>query len=210
MSGNYRYEHVKNQIDVQEYISRYVNLKKVGLIYKGLCPVHGEKTPSFTVYPAGYNHPDTGVQEHASFFCFGCKIGGDIFSFKKSIDNLDTKFEALKNLEEELGIDMDDEEVQSNYLKEQLTRIKNSTQKILSIQEINLVCSSICRNYISYIKENYPEKYQEEIKVIDKFYLYFDTAFDEKPAIEAMSVIDEVQSKINLRRKEINSKEKES
>ena len=190
MSSNYRYDYVKNQIDAQEYISRYANLKKVGLVYRGLCPIHGEKTPSFTVYPAGYNDPKTGVQEHASFFCFGCKCGGDIFSFKKSIDNLDTKYEALKALEAELGIDMDDEEVQTNYLKEQLIRIQNVREKVLEPPEINMICSSICRNYLNWVKEEYPQFFTEESKIIDKFYIYFDTSFDEKSAVECMKLID--------------------
>lgn len=203
MSSNYRYEYVKDHIDTQEYISRYVNLKKVGKVYRGLCPLHGEKTPSFTVYPAGYNHPKNGPQKHATFFCFGCKVGGDIFEFKKAIDNLDTKFEALKLLEEELGINMDDEQIQQNYLKEQLARIQNARENVLSIQEINMVCSSICRNYLSWVKEEYPKHYKEEVAIIDKFYLYFDKAFDEKSAVECMKLIDEVQEKIEKRRKKL-------
>lgn len=200
MAGNYRYEYVKSQIDTHEYISRHVNLKKVGQIFRGNCPIHGEKTPSFTVYPVGYNDPKNGPQQHASYFCFGCKSGGDIFNFKKAIANLDTKFEALQALETELGIDMDDEEVQQNYLKEQLQRIKNVSEKALDIPEINMVCSSICRNYLSWVLEEYPDSYEQEVVVIDKFYRYFDTAFDEKPAVECMKLIDEVQEKIDVRR----------
>lgn len=200
MAGNYRYDYVKSHIDTHEYISRFVNLKKVGQIYRGNCPIHGEKTPSFTVYPVGYNDPKTGPQENASFFCFGCKAGGDIFSFKKSIDNLDTKHEALQRLEEELGIDMEDEEVQHNYLKEQLIRIQNTREHILEAPEINLICSSICRNYLIWVREEYPDSIQEETKVVDKFYSYFDMAFDEKSAIECMKLIDEVQEKIEKRR----------
>ncbi|MDF2533888.1 MAG: hypothetical protein K0R18_45 [Bacillales bacterium] len=207
--SNYRYEYVKNQIDTQEYISRFVSLKKVGLIYRGNCPIHGEKTPSFTVYPAGYNDPKTGPQQHASYFCFGCKSGGDVFSFKKAHDNLDTKFEALKKLEEELGIDMNDDEVQQNYLKEQLERIKTIKEQTLSTPEINMACSSICRNYIMWVSENFPEKYEEEIGAIDKFYLYFDKAFDEKPAIECMKIIDEVQQKISSRREKLMNAQRE-
>lgn len=203
MSSNYRYDYVKNQIDTHEYISRYVNLKKVGKIFRGNCPIHGEKTPSFTVYPVGYNDPKKGVQEHASYFCFGCKSGGDIFSFKKDIDKLDTKYEALKLLEEELGIDMDDEEVQTNYLKEQLQRIKNVREKVLEPPEINMICSSICRNYISWVREEYPQFLEDEIKIVDKFYMYFDIAFDEKSAVECMNLINEVQEKIERRRKNL-------
>jgi hypothetical protein len=206
MAGSYRYDYVKSHIDTQEYISRFVNLKRVGQIYRGNCPIHGEKTPSFTVYPVGYNDPKNGPQQHASYFCFGCKSGGDIFSFKKAIDNLDTKFEALKSLEEELGIDMEDDEVQQNYLKEQLSRIKVVSEKVLDTPEINMICSSICRNYLVWVKEEYPRYFDEESKVIDKFYLYFDFAFDEKSAVECMKLIDEVQEKIEKRRQSLKEK----
>ncbi|AEO93488.1 DNA primase [Bacillus phage G] len=205
MAGSYRYDYVKSHIDTQEYISRYVSLKKVGMIFRCNCPIHGEKTPSFTVYPAGYNDPKSGIQEHASFFCFGCKKGGDIFDFKKAIDNLDTKYEALKLLEEELGIDMNDDEVQTNYLKEQLARIKH-VDKVLETPEINMICSSICRNYLNWVKEEYPQFLEDEIKAIDKFYIYFDISFDEKSAIECMKLIDDVQEKIEKRRKAIKEK----
>lgn len=208
MSSNYRYDYVKNQIDVQEYISRYTNLKKVGLVFRCNCPFpdHDEKTPSFTVYPAEYNDPKDGTQQHASFFCFGCKKGGDIFSFKKAIDGLDTKHEALVALEKELGIDMNDEEVQHNYLKEQLERIKNVREQVLSIPEINMACSGICRNYLNWVSENYPDQYENEILVIDKFYIYFDTVFDEKSAIECMKIVDDVQVKIKNRTNKLINK----
>lgn len=200
--SNYRYDYVQSQVDTQEYISRYTNLKRVGLVYRCTCPFphHNEKTPSFTVYPAGFNDPKLGPQRYASFFCFGCKTGGDIFTFKKAIEGLDTRFEALQTLEKELGIDMNDEEIQQNYLKEQLGRIKNIKSQTLSSPEINMACSSMCRNYLNWVKENYKDKYEDEVKLIDKYYLYFDVAFDEKSASECMQIIDDVQEKLNKRR----------
>ena len=63
--------------DIYDVISRYVQLKRNGRIYKGLCPFHGERTHSFTGYP-----------ETQSYFCFGCGAGGDVINFTKAIDGL--------------------------------------------------------------------------------------------------------------------------
>jgi DNA primase len=57
-------------VDIARYISEHVQLKKMGASYKGLCPFHQEKTPSFNV------NPDRGA-----FHCFGCGVGGDVFKF---------------------------------------------------------------------------------------------------------------------------------
>ncbi len=61
---------VKSKLSVVDVVGETVTLKKAGTTYKGLCPFHGEKTPSFVVTP---------VRE--SWKCFGCGLGGDIFSF---------------------------------------------------------------------------------------------------------------------------------
>jgi len=61
---------VKSKLGVVDVVGETVQLKKAGSTFKGLCPFHGEKTPSFTVTPA-----------RESWKCFGCGEGGDIFSF---------------------------------------------------------------------------------------------------------------------------------
>ena len=61
---------LKQQADIVVVIQDYVSLKKTGANYKGLCPFHGEKTPSFQV------NRDKGF-----FHCFGCGVGGDVFKF---------------------------------------------------------------------------------------------------------------------------------
>ncbi len=78
--------------DIQDYISQYVNLKRAGSMYKGLCPFHSEKSPSFTVYPATN-----------SFFCFGCGIGGDAITFCKEIEHLDYP-DAIEFLAKRAGV----------------------------------------------------------------------------------------------------------
>lgn len=93
-------QELRNRADIESTISSYVNLKRAGRISKGLCPFHGEKTASFTVYP------DT-----QSYYCFGCGNGGDVITFIKNIENLDY-IDAVKFLADRVGLDMPDE---NNY-----------------------------------------------------------------------------------------------
>ena len=79
---------------IEEVISSYVVLKRAGSTYKGLCPFHNERTPSFTVYP-----------NTNSFYCFGCKNGGDAVTFIKNAENLDY-MEAVKLLADRAGMSM--------------------------------------------------------------------------------------------------------
>ena len=85
-------EEIKNSIDIVELISEYVPLKKAGQNWKGLCPFHTEKTPSFTVSPA-----------KQIFHCFGCGAGGDIFTFLTRYETL-TFPEALNMLAKKAGV----------------------------------------------------------------------------------------------------------
>lgn len=88
-------DEVKDRLDVVEVIQTYVPLKKAGRNYKGLCPFHGEKTPSFVVFP------DTGT-----WHCFGaCGTGGDVFTFLMKQENLSFG-EALKELARRAGVEL--------------------------------------------------------------------------------------------------------
>jgi len=80
--------------NITDIIGGYVQLKRSGRMWKGLCPFHSEKTPSFTVFP------DT-----ASYYCFGCQSGGDVITFIRNIERLDY-VEAVKFLAAKAGLDM--------------------------------------------------------------------------------------------------------
>lgn len=85
---------IRDSVDIVELISQSVSLKKAGANYKGLCPFHEEKTPSFNVHPG-----------KRIFHCFGCSRGGDIFKFLMLHQNL-TFPETVKILAGKAGISL--------------------------------------------------------------------------------------------------------
>jgi len=88
-------DEVKERADIVDVVSAYVSLKKAGRNYKGLCPFHTEKTPSFVVFP------DT-----QSWHCFGaCGTGGDVFAFIMRAENVDFS-DALKLLAQRVGVEL--------------------------------------------------------------------------------------------------------
>ena len=87
-------EEIKSRCNIVDVIGRVVTLKKAGSSYKGLCPFHNEKTPSFSV--------DEGRQ---SYKCFGCGEGGDVISFVEKYYNLDF-MEAMEMLARDYGIEL--------------------------------------------------------------------------------------------------------
>jgi len=91
-------ETVRQRSDIVEVVSRFVQLKKRGKNYVGLCPFHNERTPSFTVTP--------GKQ---IFYCFGCGAGGDVFKFLMLKENLSFQ-EAVAMLAQQSGVTIPVEE----------------------------------------------------------------------------------------------------
>ncbi len=85
-------DEVRAAVDIVDLVGRFVNLKKAGVNWKGLCPFHAEKTPSFTV------NPSKGI-----FHCFGCGVGGDAFRFVMRQDRLSFP-EAVRTLAKTAGI----------------------------------------------------------------------------------------------------------
>lgn len=85
---------IREANDIVEVVSGYVSLKKSGRNFKGLCPFHSEKTPSFMVSP-----------EKQIYHCFGCGVGGNVFNFLTKIDNI-TFVEAIKKLGERASINV--------------------------------------------------------------------------------------------------------
>ena len=89
-------QQVRDRADMVELVGRTVSLKRTGRSYKGLCPFHDEKTPSFNV------NPDRGT-----YYCFGCQEGGDVFSFLQKSEGLSFP-EALEMLARKAGVALEE------------------------------------------------------------------------------------------------------
>jgi len=116
-------EEIKSKIDIIDLVSGYVPIEKAGKNYKGLCPFHKEKTPSFMVSP-----------ELQIFKCFGCGRGGDIYAFLQEIEGIEFG-EALRMLAERGGV------------KLKSRRPGPQQEKRKQVLEIN----NLAKEYFSYI-----------------------------------------------------------
>lgn len=88
-------DQIKSKIDIVTLVNSYIKLEKAGSNWKGRCPFHNEKTPSFFVSP-----------DRGSYYCFGCQAKGDIFTFVQEFEGLDF-VGALKVLAERAGVTLE-------------------------------------------------------------------------------------------------------
>ena len=86
--------YIKEHLSILDVVREYTQLKRAGNYWKGSCPIHSEKTPSFTVIP-----------EKGIYYCFGCSTGGDVITFISSMENC-SKFEAAQHLIERYGLEI--------------------------------------------------------------------------------------------------------
>ena len=101
-------QQVRDRADVVELVGRSVSLKRAGRNYKGLCPFHDEKTPSFNV------NPDRGT-----YYCFGCQEGGDVFSYLMKVENL-TFAEVVRSLARDFGIEVPEARGENSGVSERI------------------------------------------------------------------------------------------
>ncbi len=149
-------QEIKEKLDIIEFISNYLELKKIGSYYRGLCPFHQEKNPSFFVSPS-----------KQMFKCFGCGAAGDVVTFYMRIENLEFK-EAVNRLAEKLGIDL------SSYQKGEPIELEE-IKKLLEINKIAL----------NYFKKNLQKKdevknYLKNRGLKDETIEYFDLGYAER------------------------------
>ncbi|MGG6431198.1 DNA primase [Anoxybacillus sp. D401a] len=111
-------EHIRRSVDIVDIIQQYVSLKKQGRNYFGLCPFHGEKTPSFSVSP-----------EKQIYHCFGCGAGGNVFSFLMDIEGI-TFIEAVKRLAPRANVDL------SHVVDEHPTAERKETATMIAAHEL--------------------------------------------------------------------------
>jgi DNA primase len=113
-------ETVKQQADIVRIIGDYIKLKKAGAQnYSGLCPFHGEKTPSFSVHAT-----------RQFYHCFGCGLSGDVFSFVQKIENI-TFPEAVRLVAQKLGIPLP----KATYSSPREARDAKLRAQLLDVQE---------------------------------------------------------------------------
>ncbi len=106
-------EEIKARLDIVNFLSPYMQLKKAGRNYTALCPFHAEKTPSFVVFP-----------ESQTWRCFGaCGDGGDIFNFIMKQEGLDF-VQALRVLAEKAGVEVHERTAEQSQRDEQLDKLR--------------------------------------------------------------------------------------
>ncbi len=101
-------DQIKSKIDIVSLVGSYIKLDKAGTNFKGRCPFHNEKTPSFFVSP-----------DRGSYYCFGCHAKGDIFTFVQEFEGLDF-IGSLKVLADRAGVTLDQYNTAEKTEKEKL------------------------------------------------------------------------------------------
>ena len=115
-------QELSQRTDIIELVSSYVQLRRRGRTYTGLCPFHSEKTASFVVYP-----------ENSSFYCFGCGAGGDAITFVRKINNLDY-IEAVRFLASRAGMPMPDERDDAGKIKRRILEMNKDVARFFAAQ----------------------------------------------------------------------------
>ncbi len=109
---------IKETADIVQIIGEQVELRKSGARFLGLCPFHGERTPSFTVHPS-----------NQFFYCFGCGASGDVFSFMMQYHNIDFP-EAVKRLAQKYNIAVPERKMsQREFEQQELKKLMYSVNK---------------------------------------------------------------------------------
>ena len=125
---------IKENSDIVDVIGHYVDLKRAGSSFKGLCPFHNEKTPSFTV-----------DRKKQLFHCFGCGAGGDVVSFIMQKEGL-TYPESLEYLAHRAGINLVYDKNPIN--KEKNNRLYQINKDMMMFFYKNLLTSKIAQDYL--------------------------------------------------------------
>ncbi len=135
MTGRADVDEIKSRIDPYQIVSKYVRLEKAGNRYRGLCPFHQEKTPSFHL------DPQTGL-----YYCFGCHAGGDIVKFVMEIEGW-SFVEAMNYLAEEVGLVFAVKDTQSAGEKDRLFGVTDKLSRYYR-RNLNLPEAEEARAYL--------------------------------------------------------------
>lgn len=155
-------EEVKQSNDIVDTIKQYINLKRSGRNYFGLCPFHNEKSPSFSVSP-----------DKQIFHCFGCGVGGNVITFISKIEGIGFK-EAIEVLAERANIVLPTDESKIDSKKEELKA---------KVYKVNTFAAEYYHKKIyepsSKIAQEYVKKRQLNNETLKSFKIGFSGNFDE-------------------------------
>jgi DNA primase len=112
-------DEIRNRTDIVEVVSSYLPLKHSGANHQGLCPFHQEKTPSFNVNSA-----------RQIFHCFGCGVGGNVFSFLMRMEGVSFP-DAVRRLGEKVGVEVEEEAVSPDEI-----RRREERERVMRINEV--------------------------------------------------------------------------
>ncbi len=131
-------EKIKEKLSIEEVVSSYIKLDKIGSSLKARCPFHNEKTPSFFV-----------STDRGTYYCFGCGAGGDIFTFVEEFEGLDFKG-ALKMLADRAGVPLESYSKETKENKSEKEKIYEVMEEATKFFERNLVANM---EIIEYLKK---------------------------------------------------------
>lgn len=134
-------EKLKDTVDIVDVVSDYVALKKTGKNYKGLCPFHQEKTPSFTINP-----------DKQFYYCFGCGAGGNVFNFLMEIEHI-TFQETLKILAKRAGLEIPHQSSHEKRIMVERDRLFEINQVAAKFYHYLLMEKEIAAKAVEYLKK---------------------------------------------------------
>ncbi len=138
-------QEIRNRADILQIVGEKVSLKRAGRNYKGCCPFHQEKTPSFMV------NPDKQI-----FHCFGCSVGGDAFAFVMKYEGLDFP-QAVELLADRYGVVL----TQKGQSSESVARNKSEKEILYKINQL------AARFYVEYLKTSEGQRGLDYLKKRD-------------------------------------------
>lgn len=148
MGGNV--DTIKERLDIVDVIRSYLKLEKSGVNFKARCPFHNEKTASFYVSPA-----------RQSFYCFGCGMKGDMFTFIQETEGIDFRG-ALKILADRAGVELEFQRGESKTEKDKLYAVLEDATKFFQMElernntaKVYLLSRGLSEESISYWKLGY-------------------------------------------------------
>ena len=155
-------DEIRQSNDIVDVISQYVRLKRSGRNFFGLCPFHNEKSPSFSVSP-----------DKQIFHCFGCGVGGNVFTFLMKIEGI-SFFEAIQMLAERANIVLPTLENNSDSAKEELkAKVYKVNQFTADFYHKNLYLPT------AKIAQEYVKKRKLSNETLKSFQIGFSGKFDE-------------------------------